>query len=100
MGDAGLDIKELINRRRRQVHVHSVIYYHLGKNLIPDWQFDHWSEELAEAHMMNPDLVHQGYEHRVFASWTGDTGMHLPLTEDAVSVAHHLLRYKERHGDS
>ena len=35
-------IRELIHRRRRQVLVHSILYYRLGKPLISDRQFDRW----------------------------------------------------------
>ena len=34
-------ISELINRRRRQILVHSIIYYKMDKNLIAD---NAWSE--------------------------------------------------------
>lgn len=86
---------ELINRRRRQLHVHSVIYYHLNTNIIPDATFDKWAVELASLQRDFPDSKHKGYMPGVFASWTGDTGMHLPVTDRALGLAQSLLRTAE-----
>ena len=41
-------IAELITRRRRQILVHSVIYYEMNDNLIPDSQWVSWANELYE----------------------------------------------------
>ena len=39
---------ELINRRERQILVHSCLYYQFNENLIQDHVYDAWSKELAE----------------------------------------------------
>jgi hypothetical protein len=86
----------LINRRRRQMHVHSVLYYHLDTTLISDAVFDKWAVELASLQKKYPESLHQGYMPGVFASWTGDTGMHLPVTDAAYSLALSLLKISSR----
>ena len=85
------DPEEFINRRRRQMHVHSIIYYHLHTNLIDDATFDRWAVELAAAQKQFPEYLHQGYMWTVFQNWTGDTGMHLPMKDDVQDLATRLL---------
>lgn len=41
------DIIEKINRRERQILVHSCIYYDLSSNIIEDWQYDKIARDLA-----------------------------------------------------
>ena len=85
------DIESVVNRKRRQIHVHSTLYYHLHENLISDAQFDKISNELVAMHIRYPELKHQGYASTLFADWTGDTGMHLPVTEYTYGAAVWLL---------
>lgn len=85
------DTLELINRRRRQMHVHSVIYYYLDTSIIDDATFDKWAVELFQLQEKNPELKKQGYKPSLFDNWTGDTGMHLPVTEEMLSLAEWLV---------
>jgi hypothetical protein len=82
---------ELINRRRRQMHVHSVLYYHMNTSIIDDHTFDKWAVELASLQRDFPQFKHKGYMPGIFENWTGDTGMHLPITDAVYSLAEHLL---------
>ena len=41
-------IAELLNRRRRQILVHSGIYYKMNDNLISDSTWSAWAAELEE----------------------------------------------------
>lgn len=84
---------ELINRRRRQMHVHSIIYYYLHTSLIDDATFDAWAVELASLQKDFPKLKHKGYMPSLFEDWTGDTGMHLPVTEQALWLAESLVAH-------
>lgn len=86
-------VKEKIDQRRRQIHVHSVMYYHMDTSIVTDATFDRWAKELADLHANNPRLVKQGYLWKEFATWTGDTGMHLPVTDWAVGMAEWLLSH-------
>ena len=45
---APTDIAELINRRRRQLLVHSIIYYRFDKNIVSDSVWTEWAIELAD----------------------------------------------------
>jgi hypothetical protein len=89
---------EHINRRRRQVHLHSIVYYTEGDNLIDDHTWDRWARELKKLQRMFPAcLDHEdGYLNEVFINWTGDTGMHLPWCPKMYSTYLHLKRYKEK----
>ena len=82
---------ERINRLRRCLHVHSVIYYHLDNSIVPDEVFDRWSVELVELQSASPEALTQGYRPDLFADWTGETGMHLPATPDMLALAGVLM---------
>lgn len=82
---------ELIDRRRRQIHVHSVMYYQWDTTLVADHVFDAWSNELVDLHRNHPDLIGVGYRPDLFADWTGDTGMHLPATPQITATITALL---------
>lgn len=88
---------EKINQRRKQLHIHSVIYYHLHTSIVSDAKFDGWANELVELHEKHPELVHQGYMPGIFADWTGDTGMHLPFTDHIFLKAEWLVEYVATH---
>lgn len=89
------DPMEMINRRRAQIHVHSVIYYHFDTNLIPDHVYDAWCVELAALQKAHPESKHKGYMPGIFADWTGETGFHLPTTDAVYGLAEWLLKRSE-----
>lgn len=85
-------IAELITRRRRQILVHSVIYYRMNENVISDHTFDTWSRELADLQQKYPDIAAQCERHEDFKDFDGSTGAFLPIHEpDAINSAHRLL---------
>lgn len=91
-------IRELIHRRRRQIIVHSVLYYRLDETLISDSQFDSWSIELVKLQRDYPELAMTvGYEAEAFSGFTGSTGFDLPIDDPRViATARRLLaRHKE-----
>ena len=90
------DPMNLINRRRRQLHVHSIIYYHLNTSIVEDAVFDKWANELVALHKNHPNLVNKGYMPSTFADWTGDTGMHLPAKNDVLALAEWLVAYAQK----
>lgn len=49
-------VRELIKRRRRQILVHSYIYYRLQETIISNDFFDSWATELIELQQLHPDL--------------------------------------------
>lgn len=86
-------IEELIHRRRRQLLVHSIIYYRLGETIVPDAVFDSWAKELAALQTQHLQLSESiPYMRYAFSDWTGETGFHLPLMDRRASaVAEELL---------
>ena len=59
-------IAELLNRRRRQILVHSIIYYKMNDNLISDSTWSAWATELEELQAEYPEIAakvpyHAGY---------------------------------------
>ena len=90
---------ELIGRRRRQILVHSAIYYRLNDNIIPDHLYDRWSKELAELQQQYPEAARLAPYADAYADFDGSTGYHLPTGDPAIlSKAYQLLAYhrKER----
>lgn len=90
-------IAELINRRRRQILVHSIIYYRLNDNIIPDSQWTQWAVELEELQNKYPDIAAEGYHAEKFKDFDHSSGFNLPLDDPyAVIKAQQLLAMKHR----
>jgi NAD-dependent DNA ligase len=92
------DILELINRRERQILVHSFLYYQLNESIISDHTFDLWSKELVELKEQYPEEFTQSVYAKEFADFDGSSGYDLPYSYPAVqSTGYKLLRiHKER----
>ena len=86
---------ELINRRRRQILVHSAAYYRLNASLIPDSRFDSCCRELVELQASYPELAQEAVFADLFADFDGSTGFHLAGTPWAVEKAMQLVKYAE-----
>lgn len=90
-------IAELINRRRRQILVHSVIYYKMNENLISDSTWSKWATELEELQTKYPDIAAKVPYAKEFKDFDHSTGMNLPLDDPwAVNKARQLLIWKEK----
>lgn len=68
---------ELINRRRRQILVHSYLYYKMNTNIINDYTFDEWCRELMCLQAQYPNESKQGVFAKLFSKWTGFSGYDL-----------------------
>ena len=87
------DIYSLINRRRRQILVHSVIYYKLNDNLVSDYTWSSWGKELVELQKKYPDISDEVPYANAFQDFDPSTGYSLPLDDPwAVSKAVYLLK--------
>ena len=85
-------IKELISRRRRQILVHSVIYYRLNDNLIDDTTWSKWAVELEKLQNQYPKIAAECPLAKEFINFDHSTGMSLPLDDQwAVRTARYLL---------
>lgn len=83
---------ELINRRRRQILVHSVLYYRMNQNVIDDTTFDLWSKELAALQQDYPDIAAECEWAEGFKEFDGSSGAFLPLHDPiAVDMANRVL---------
>lgn len=91
------EIAELINRRRRQILVHSAIYYRFNDNIIDDHTYDMWSKELAELQSWYPDIAKKCVYAKEYTDFDGSTGFHLPIhNPEIVASAQRLLNYHKR----
>lgn len=70
-------IVELINRRERQILVHSYIYEDLNKNLIDDTTWDLWAKQLVYMFIYYPEHAEKSEYYKYFVGWTGDTASDL-----------------------
>lgn len=71
------NIKELITRRRRQILVHSAIYYRLNSSIIEDHTFDKWCNELVELQEKHPEIASECPYNVSFHDFEGQTGYDL-----------------------
>lgn len=92
-----IDVKARINQRRRQMIIHSYIYYRLGTSIIDDKTFDRWAYELRDLQRQYPTEASECVYAAAFANWDGTTGFDLPIGDVWVQQkATQLLRYHER----
>ena len=90
------EIAELINRRRRQVLVHSVIYYNLDDNIVSDSQWSLWAKELAELQDKYPNIAKSCWMADEFEGFEGSSGYDLPLDDPwANAKARYLLKLRD-----
>lgn len=87
----------LINRRRRQILVHSVIYYKLGDNIISDHQWQDWANELDALQKAFPDIANKCVYADAFKKFDPCSGFNLPLDDPwAVNKARQLLLLEDK----
>ena len=90
-------IAELLNRRRRQILVHSIIYYKMNDNLISDSTWSAWATELEELQAEYPEIASKVPYAREFKDFDHSTGMNLPLNDPwAVNKARQLIALKNK----
>lgn len=87
-----------MNRRQRQLIIHSFLYYELNTNLIEDSTFDEWSSELVAIAKKHPEEFKETEYHFYFKDFDGSTGMDLPYRMAWVeAVATRLLRNRGKY---
>jgi len=85
-------ILELINRRQRQIIVHSVIYYRMNSNLLPDKTWDIWARELVALQKDHPDIAAESVFWEDMKDFDGTTGFHLADHVWGLKIAPSLMR--------
>ncbi|MBX0320256.1 DNA ligase LigA-related protein [Shouchella clausii] len=90
------EIKELINRRRRQIMIHSCIYYAMDKSIISDHTYDQWCKELAELQAKYPETAAKCVYAKEFQTFDGSSGYDLPTHYfEVISTARRLVYFHE-----
>jgi len=74
-----------IARRRRQMLLHSFLYYHMDSPIIDDATWTKWAQQLFQLHRKYGKRI--GFYDAAFADWNGSSGYHLPADADVVRVA-------------
>lgn len=88
-------VKELIQRRRLQLLVHSCIYYILDESIISDSTWSRWAAELVELQQRYPEIAETVCWHEAFQGFDGSTGFDLPIEDEWVlNKAKYLVRRK------
>ncbi|MFR7272485.1 DNA ligase LigA-related protein [Streptococcus pneumoniae] len=91
------EILELMNRRERQLLVHSFLYYQMNENIISDHTFDMWSKEMADLIKDHPEIFKQTVYYEGFQGFDGSTGAFLPFTLAEIhTTGHRILKYHKK----
>ena len=86
------EVAAKIQQRRYQILVHSLIYYELDMNLVPDAKWSEWAAELVSLQTKYPDAANTVIFANAFKDFDGSTGFDLPYRdEQIVNIAYRLL---------
>lgn len=89
-------IKTLINKRRRQVLIHSCIYYRMNTNLVDDKTWNSWAMELENLHHDYPEISKECIFADSFKDFSSATGFDLHLDDPwIIGMAQSLIQYKK-----
>ena len=88
-------VLEKINRRERQILVHSYIYYKTGSSIVSDDVFDKFAYDLVALMESNPTEFKASVYHKDFIGFDGSTGYNLPYTySEIINKGEYLLSLK------
>ena len=83
-------IADLIDNLRKWVALHSFAYYSLGTPVVSDEAWDRKAQKLARVqHTHGYDAG--SWQNKAFEAFTGDTGYHLPFTDEIRQKAIELI---------
>lgn len=75
-------LKELMERRQRQILVHSIIYYKYDQNIISDYTWSKWAKELYVMQKANPEIAKDTALYDIFKDFDYSTGSNLPMDHE------------------
>lgn len=75
-------LKELMERRQRQILVHSIIYYKYDQNIISDYTWSKWAKELYDMQKANPEIAKDTALYDIFKDFDYSTGSNLPMDHE------------------
>lgn len=91
------EVASLILRRRRQLLVHSIIYYRMAESLVSDHQWAGWALELEQLQRDHPAIAATVDLADAFKDFDHSTGYNLPLTDPKwVGKARWLVEERQR----
>lgn len=86
-----------IRQRRRQVLVHSFLYYQLNENVISDHKFDKFCNDLVKLQSDYPEESKAVEYYDDFKDFDGSSGYDLPYAQpDIQSAGYHILETHRR----
>ena len=89
------EIAELITRRRRQILVHSIMYYKMNASEISDATWTKWAIELEHLQRTYPEIAKGCPYAEAFENFDHSTGYDLPLEDPwGVRKAKQLIEFK------
>lgn len=83
-----------IERKQRQIILHSVAYYRHNTQFISDHQFDAWCYELVE--LMKTEEAKQTKFYDLFIDFDGSTGFHLVQSVSNINYWDNIVIQLER----
>ena len=89
-----------IKQRRRQMLVHSYIYYELNQNIVSDHKWSEWAKELEQLQKDYPEESRAVEEYEQFKDWNGSSGAFLKFGENIKTVAKILLENQSKVSNS
>lgn len=89
-------ISEKIKQRRRQILVHSYIYYELNDNIVSDHKWASWAKELQTLQSLYPKESKETEYADEFKNFDGSSGAFLNFDENIKKIANHLLNIKNK----
>ena len=78
------EVAALIQRRRYQILVHSLIYYELDMNLVSDAQWAEWGVELVKLQKEHPKEAESVIFSEQFKDFDASTGYNLPFRDEQI----------------
>lgn len=76
-----MDIRAKINQRRRQILVHSIIYYVMNDSIVSDEDWSRWALELEDLQNKYPEIAKDCVYSDAFSDFDRSTGCNLPLND-------------------
>ena len=71
-----------MERRQRQILVHSIIYYKYDQNIISDYTWSKWAKELYDMQKANPEIAKDTALYDIFKDFDYSTGSNLPMDHE------------------
>lgn len=85
-----------VTQRRRQILVHSYLYYELNENVITDALWSKWAEELYALQAESPELAQSCPMAKEFENFDPSSGFYLNYRQPWIAKeAERLLKYRE-----